>query len=50
MTIIKTRDPLSGNAIHLLKDHALGVLMYFGIVVTFGIASLIGSVIWLLVW
>jgi hypothetical protein len=45
-----TRNHLSRNAIDLSKHYALDVLTCFGIVVTFGIASLIGCVIWLLVW
>ena len=49
MTTIKPRDP-SRDAMHLLKDHALVVLTYFGIVATFGIATLIGCLIWLFFW
>jgi hypothetical protein len=47
---IKMRHHSSRDATHLLKDHAVDVLTLFGIVVTFGIASAIGCVIWLLVW
>jgi hypothetical protein len=50
MTTNKSRDNLSGHAIDLLKDHAGDALTYLGIVVTFGVASLICSVIWLLAW
>jgi len=49
MTTIKPRD-LSGDAMHLLKDYMLILLTYFGIVATFGVVTLVGCVIWLLVW
>jgi hypothetical protein len=49
MTTIKQSD-LSRDARHLLKHHAAIVLTYLGIVVTFGIASFVYCVIWLLVW
>jgi hypothetical protein len=47
---IKTKSHLSTEAIHLLRDHGLDVLTLVGIVATFGIASLIGCAIWLLIW
>jgi hypothetical protein len=49
MTTIKQSD-LSRDAKHLLRDHAGIVLTYLGIVAIFGVASLIGCLIWLLVW
>jgi hypothetical protein len=49
MTTINQSD-LSRDAKHLLKDYAPVVLTYVGIVVTFGVASFICCLIWLLVW
>jgi len=49
MTTINQSD-LSRDAKHLLKDYAPVVLTYLGIVATFGIASFICCLIWLLVW
>jgi len=41
---------ISRHTEHRLKNYAPAVLAYFGIVATFAIASLIGCVIWLLIW
>ena len=49
MTTINQSD-LSRDAKHLLKDYAPVVLTYLGIVATFGVASFICCLIWLLVW
>jgi hypothetical protein len=44
------QSDLSRDAKHLLKDYAPVVLTYLGIVATFGVASFICCLIWLLVW
>lgn len=49
MTTVK-QSHLRTDARHILRDHALVVVTYLGIVATFAIASLIGSAIWLLIW
>jgi hypothetical protein len=49
MTTIK-QSHLRTDARHLLRDHALVVATYLGIVATFAVASSIGCLIWLLIW
>jgi len=49
MTTIKPRD-LNGDAAQLLKSHVLVLLTYCGIVAAFAVTTLLGYVIWLLIW